>query len=245
MKVRFLSSDSHTLDGRSRHGPNMVSPWLKEAMSAYNQDSQAKVDEYVAQVHLPGKILESILSWAFEALPDEILVGLEVDSKQHHLPEVDARFSGNKSQNNLFAGQGLVISEAVLMNRGNSYSVHHLPEEWTDEIFGVERGPRAGRFTHWLHTHPNCVAIPSEADADAAQSTDGVDMILGIEFTPEGFNPWFDDVEGERRKLSREKRTILGIAPTGHHIHSLELIGFHKRGMAINVVLIDDDGQAY
>jgi len=240
-----MDSDSHTLDGRSRCGPNMVSPWLKDAMSTYNRESQAKVDEYVAQVHLPGRILDSILSWAFEALPDEILVGLEVDSKKHHLLEVDARFSGKKSQDNLFAGQGLVIHEAVLMNRGDSYSVHHLPEEWTDEIFGAERGPRAGRFTHWLHTHPNCVAIPSDADADAAQSTDGVDMILGIEFTPEGLNPWFDDVEGERRKLSREKRTILGIAPTGHRIHSLELIGFHKRGMAINVVLIDDDGQSY
>ena len=240
-----MSGASHTLDGRSRCGPYMVSPWLKDAMRMYNSDSEAKADEYVAQVHLPGRILESILSWSLEALPDEILVGLEVDPKKSHRPEVDARFSGNKRKNNLFAGQGLVISEAVMMNRGDSYSVHHLPEEWTDEIFGAERGPRAGRFTHWLHTHPNCVAIPSDADADAAQSTDGVDMILGIEFTPEGLNPWFDGVKGQRRKLSRENRTTLGVAPTGHRIHSLELIGFHKRGMAINVVLIDDDGQAY
>ena len=223
----------------------MVSEWLRDAMRSYNQDSLKKADEYVAQVHLPGSILESILQWSFESLPDEILVGLEVNHELPHNSDVEKIFRGSEAIDGLFAGQGYVIAEAMMVNRGDSYSVHHLPEEWTDEVFGVDRGPRAGRFTHWLHTHPNCVAIPSDADADAAQSTDGIDMILGVEFTPEGLNPWFDDVEGERRRLIQSNRETLGIAPTGHRIHSLELIGFHKRGMAINVVLIDENGMFY
>ena len=52
------------------------------------------------------------------------------------------------------------------------------------------------RFTHWLHTHPNAPAIPSMADADAAQWTEGCDMILGIKYSPKGILPWFEDVNG-------------------------------------------------
>ena len=113
-------------------------------------------------------------------------------------------------------------------------------------------GLRAGRFTHWLHTHPNCPAIPSGVDADAAQSTDGVDMILGIQFSPEGPLPWFDDIEGERRIIGektpgfqKDKRQVLGIAPTGHRIHSLESIAFHKVGLGVVVVFVNDEGIAY
>ena len=172
---------------------------------------------------------------------------------ERNLPEVEVEFEGSNQKKNLFAGQGYRIHEAKMVNRGDSFSVHHLPEEWTDEVFGSDRGPRAGRFTHWLHTHPNCPAIPSHADADAAQSTDGVDLILGIEFSPEGPLPWFDDIEGERRIIGekkswfsrRDKRQVLGIAPTGHRIHSLELIAFHKAGLGVNVVFVNDDGIAY
>ena len=78
------------------------------------------------------------------------------------------------------------MNEARIVNRGDSYSVHHLPEDWTDDIFAPDRGVRGARFTHWLHTHPNAPAIPSGADADAAQETIGVDLILGVSFSPEG-----------------------------------------------------------
>ena len=231
----------------------MVSEWLAEAMAIYNDESHHKRESYVAQVHFPSHILEEIIGWAFKSLPDEILVGLDVDSNKANIPETEQEFQSDSGKKNLFAGQGYRISEAHLVNRGDSFSVHHLPEEWTDEIFGSDRGPRAGRFTHWLHTHPNCPAIPSEADANAAQSTDGVDMILGIEFSPEGPLPWLDDVEGERRIIGekqawfkrKDKRAVLGLAPTGHQIHSLELIAFHKAGLGINVVFVNDEGQPY
>jgi proteasome lid subunit RPN8/RPN11 len=230
----------------------MVSDWLADAVAIYNDESHNRRDEYVAQVHFPARILEDILGWALKALPDEILVGLDV-SMERNLPEVEVEFQGSNQKKNLFAGQGYRIHEAKMVNRGDSFSVHHLPEEWTDEVFGSDRGPRAGRFTHWLHTHPNCPAIPSHADADAAQSTDGVDLILGIEFSPEGPLPWFDDIEGERRIIGekkswfskKDKRQVLGVAPTGHRIHSLELIAFHKAGLGVNVVFVNDDGIAY
>jgi hypothetical protein len=34
----------------------------------------------------------------------------------------------------------------------------------------------------------------------------------------------------------------LGRASTGHRIHGLELIAFHRTGVGINVVLVDDEG---
>ena len=134
-----------------------------------------------------------------------------------------------------------------------------MPEEWVDELFASDRGSRGARFTHWMHTHPNCVAIPSAADADAAQHTQGVDMILGIEFSPEGPLPWFEDAEGVRRPLnpepkekqgwgswrSRQRKTTIGRASTGHSIHGLELIAFHRTGVGVNVLLVDDKGRPY
>jgi len=38
---------------------------------------------------------------------------------------------------------------------------------------------------------------------------------------------------------------VLGVAPTGHRIHSLELIAFHKAGLGVNVVFVNEDGIAY
>jgi len=241
----------------------MVDAWLAEAMSAYNAESLANRDGYRGLVHIPGDVLETILLWSLESLPDEILVGLDADTNRAHRDEVDELFRGVDHEDGLFAGEGQVLGDVTIVNRGDSWSVHHVPEEWTDGIFAESRGPRGGRFIHWLHTHPNAVAIPSEQDADAAQHTLGVDMILGIEFSPEGPLPWFEDTEGVRRRLQpdevapvREKRgwggwrrkrqrPILGVAPTGHRIHGLELISFHRSGCGINVILVDEEGFPY
>ncbi len=246
----------------------MVDAWLVEAMAAYNADSLTNRDGYRGLVQIPGETLETILLMALESLPDEILVGLDGDNDRPHRAEVDELFRGADHEDGLFAGEGHVLGDATLVNRGDSWSVHHVPEEWTDGIFAESRGPRGGRFIHWLHTHPNAVAIPSEQDADAAQHTHGVDMILGIEFSPEGPLPWFEDADGVRRRLQpdevapveqaeqargrrgwggwrRRQKPILGVAPTGHRIHGLELISFHRSGSGINVIFVDDDGLPY
>lgn len=232
----------------------MVASWLVEAATTYNAHSLEERDGYPAFVLLPSRHLEAILAWAFEALPDEILIGFDPEPGVLSDRALVDRLAGVEHRGDLFAGQGGVIGGPHLVNRGDSYSVHHVPEEWVDDLFSADRGSRGARFTHWMHTHPNCVAIPSAADADAAQHTEGVDMILGIEFSPEGPLPWFEDAEGVRRPLEpdrprkrgwggwRRRRPVLGRASTGHSIHGLELIAFHRTGVGINVFLVDDDG---
>ena len=245
----------------------MVEPWLINAAVAYNRQSFEQKDGYVGLILLPIEHLETVLNWSFQSLPDEILVGFDPNQNLPHNQEIHDFFIGSDHRVELHQGEGLVLGEPHLVNRGDSFSVHHIPEEWVDDIFAQERGGRGSRFTHWLHTHPNAVAIPSNADADAAQWTSGVDMILGIQFSPSGPLPWFDEVDGVRRPLqpeeaaqradvvdssgrrgwarvrrSRDEKQILGRATTGHRIHGLELISFHRTGVGINVVLVDEEG---
>ena len=245
----------------------MVEPWLVDAAVAYNRQSFEQKDGYVGLILLPIEHLETVLNWSFQSLPDEILVGFDPNQNLPHNQEIHDFFIGSDHRVELHQGEGLVLGEPHLVNRGDSFSVHHIPEEWVDDIFAQERGGRGSRFTHWLHTHPNAVAIPSNADADAAQWTSGVDMILGIQFSPSGPLPWFDEVDGVRRPLqpeeavqradvvdssgrrgwararrSRDEKQILGRATTGHRIHGLELISFHRTGVGINVVLVDEEG---
>ena len=226
----------------------MVDKWLIESMIEYNSESLIHKESYAGVLHIPGKLFSKLLNWTFQSLPDEILIGIDIDSKKPHKEEVDLLFMGSEHVKNLFAGQGYVIGEAEIVNRGDSYSVHHLPEEWTDGIFETTRGVRGGRFIHWLHTHPNAPALPSRPDAEASQETLGVDMILGVRFSPEGPLPWIENLndidENTRRKLSQGKK-VIGIARTGHLIHGLEIIAFHRTGLGINVIFVDNEGYPY
>ncbi|MCS5532416.1 MAG: hypothetical protein NZ780_06400, partial [Candidatus Poseidoniales archaeon] len=198
----------------------MIPIWLHEAASQYNRQSLANRDAYAAVLLMPIQNLATILDWTFQSLPDEILVGMDSDHERANPKEVEEAYAGADHDTGLFAGQGYLLDEPRLVNRGDSYEVHHVPEEWMDGLFSKDRGSRGSRFTHWLHTHPNAPAIPSGADADAAQWTEGTDMILGIRFTPEGHLPWFDDVDGVRRPLRELDDTgALGRAKTGHLIH--------------------------
>ena len=164
----------------------MVDEWLVKSAQKYNKQSLENKDGYPAFILMPITTLEKIINWTFESLPDEILVGMDPNPDMKNPKKIDDLYRGVNFQNKLFAGQGYILGEPHLVNRGDAFSVHHVPEEWNDEIFGEERGVRGGRFTTWLHTHPNAPAIPSMADADAAQWTEGCDMILGVRFSPEG-----------------------------------------------------------
>ena len=228
----------------------MVDEWLVKSAHKYNKQSLENKDGYPAFILMPITTLEKIINWTFQSLPDEILVGMDPNPEIKNPKKIEDLYRGVNFQNKLFAGQGYILGEPHLVNRGDAFSVHHVPEEWNDGIFGEERGVRGGRFTTWLHTHPNAPAIPSMADADAAQWTEGCDMILGVRFSPEGIFPWFDDIEGTRRKLTPQEidqkiddlKPHIGTAITGHRIHELELISFHKRGFGINIILTDDEG---
>ena len=223
-----------------------IPDWLFTAAQRYNLTSLENREAYAGLVAIPLTSLSEILEWTFRSLPDEILVGIDVDNEKMDCSDGLSRYIGSSNEPGLFAGQGMLVGRPHLVNRGDSYEVHHVPEEWVDGLFSEDRGPRGGRFTHWLHTHPNAPAVPSGADAEAAQFTEGVDMILGVWFSPEGAAPWFNDVEGVRRPLTElpdeEDRPVIGRAVTGHRIHGVELIAFHRRGLAINVVLTDSDG---
>ena len=223
----------------------VIPQWLHDAARDYNAHSRENRDAYAAVLLMPIQNLATILDWTFQSLPDEILVGMDVDHELANPREVVEAFAGADQNFGLFAGQGYLLGEPHLVNRGNSFEVHHVPEEWMDGLFSVDRGSRGGRFTHWLHTHPNAPAIPSGADADAAQWTEGTDMILGVRFTPEGYLPWFDDVDGVRRPLTDlDDSTALGRARTGHLIHGLDLICFHRTGLGVNLVITDARGNA-
>ena len=223
----------------------MIPIWLHEAASRYNSQSLANRDAYAAVLLMPIQNLATILDWTFQSLPDEILVGMDPDNNRPNPKEVVEAYSGADQEAGLFAGQGYLLGKPHLVNRGDSFEVHHVPEEWMDGLFSTDRGSRGSRFTHWLHTHPNAPAIPSGADADAAQWTEGTDMILGIRFSPEGYLPWFDDVDGVRRPLrDLDDSGALGRAKTGHLIHGLDLICFHRTGLGVNLVITDARGYA-
>ncbi len=231
----------------------MAQDWLLGAAASYNRHSLESRDDYAAILLMPIKTLSDIIEWTFRSLPDEILVGIDPDVDLPHPEGVDTRFSGIDFQARLFAGQGFVLGNPHLVNRGDSFSVHHVPEEWIDGLFAKDRGSRGGRFTHWIHSHPNAVAVPSGADAEAAQWTEGCDMILGVRFSPEGLLPWFDEVGGTRRRLSQEDSVysgdillndlpVIGRAATGHRIHGLEIIAFHRTGLGINLIITNSNG---
>lgn len=231
----------------------MADDWLERSAASYNKHSLESKDDYAAILLMPVDTLSEIIEWTFRSLPDEILVGIDPDISRPHPDGVNKRFTGSDFQSGLFAGQGYVLGEPHLVNRGDSFSVHHVPEEWIDGIFTEDRGSRGGRFTHWIHSHPNAVAVPSEADADAAQWTEGCDMILGVRFSPEGLLPWFDEVGGTRRRLSpgsnsvksekgKDSLPVIGRAVTGHLIHGLEVIAFHRTGLGINLIITDSEG---
>jgi len=102
---------------------------LVEAMRSYNAESYSMRHAYAAQLHIPGPLFRDLVIWALQSLPDEILVGLDVNADRKNIEEVESAFEGQECVSNLFGGQGYVVKEAHVVNRGDSYSVHHLPEK--------------------------------------------------------------------------------------------------------------------
>ena len=136
------------LDGTSE----MVEQWLEELMVSYNLDSFESKNSYTAQVHLRGELFEKLIWWALKSLPDEILVGMDIDANSPHNQEVEELFLSEQNVNGLFQSQGFCINEAHIVNRGNSFSVHHLPEDWTDDIFlQVVALELVGSLTGFIH----------------------------------------------------------------------------------------------
>ena len=79
----------------------MVEAWLVKLMQGYNHESYEQRAGYLAQVHMPGHVFQSLIWWALQSLPDEILVGIDIDAERPHRVEVEHYFSGDEVHNQL------------------------------------------------------------------------------------------------------------------------------------------------
>ena len=94
-----------SFDGRG-DGDSMVEAWLEDLMTSYNRDSHEQRAGYLAQVHMPGEVFQSLVWWALQALPDEILVGIDIDAEKPHRKDVETFFEGDEVHHRLFQGRG-------------------------------------------------------------------------------------------------------------------------------------------
>jgi proteasome lid subunit RPN8/RPN11 len=216
--------------------------WLADAVESYNRDSFDQRDRYPTFLLIPLETLRTVIEWAMESIPDEVLIGFDPDPDRPN-PEYSEDLFGPSRPS--FSGHGYLLGAPHIVNVGDSYSVHHVPEEWTDGVFSEERGARGSRFSSFLHSHPNAYAHPSQSDAEAAQWTEGVEMILGVRFSPAPLGlEWYDQEEGHRRDLNSEPGDELPVMTTfaGRKIHGFELIGYMRNGEAVNLVITEEDG---
>ncbi|MEC9458313.1 MAG: hypothetical protein VYD27_05030 [Candidatus Thermoplasmatota archaeon] len=221
----------------------MAEDWLEAAATIYNRDSFEQRERYATHLLIPMEVLRTVMRWSMEAIPDEVLIGLDYDSEKPNPESVESFFGPAKT---VFAGYGFLLGEPHIVNVGDSFSVHHVPEEWTDRVFSEERGARGSRFASFLHSHPNAYAHPSRADAEAAQWTEGVEMILGIRFSPAPMGlEWFDEEDGHRRDLRPDSEEDLPILTrvAGRSIHAFELIGYTRNGAGVNLLITTEDGE--
>ena len=217
--------------------------WLLDAASSYNRDSYDQRDRYSTHLLIPVETLRTVIEWSMESIPDEVLIGFDPDAERPNPEHVDDAFGHSQS---VFSGHGYLLGPPHIVNVGDSFSVHHVPEEWTDGVFSEERGARGSRFSSFLHSHPNAYAHPSQADAEAAQWTDGVEMILGIRFSPAPLGlEWFDEEDGHRRDLNPDSAGGLPVLSqvAGRKIHGFELIGYMRNGEGVNLLVTTEEGE--
>jgi proteasome lid subunit RPN8/RPN11 len=177
-----------------------------------------------------------------ESIPDEVLIGFDPDPGRANPEEVEMVFGPSQTT---FSGCGFLLGTPHIVNIGDSYSVHHVPEEWTDGVFSEERGARGSRFSSFLHSHPNAYAHPSQADAEAADWTEGVEMILGVRFSPAPLGlEWYDEEDGHRRDLNPDQGGDLPVLArvAGRKVHGFELIGYLRNGEGVNLLITTEDG---
>ena len=132
--------------------------WLLDAAEAYNNDSYEQRDRYSTHLLIPVETLRTVIEWSMESIPDEVLIGFDPDPDRPNPRHVDDAFGPSQSS---FSGHGFLLGIPHIVNVGDSFSVHHVPEEWTDGVFSEERGARGSRFSSFLHSHPNAYAHPS------------------------------------------------------------------------------------
>ena len=219
-----------------------MSDWLLGAVGAYNLDSYEQRERYSTHLLIPIETMRTVIRWSMESIPDEVLIGFDPDPERPNPEMVEDVFGPAQTT---FSGYGYLLGTPHIVNVGDSYSVHHVPEEWTDGVFSEERGARGSRFASFLHSHPNAYAHPSEADAEAADWTEGVEMILGVRFSPAPLGlEWYDEEESHRRDLNPEHVGEMPVLArvAGRKVHGFELIGYLRNGEGVNILITEGDG---
>ena len=219
-----------------------MSDWLLDAVGAYNLDSYEQRERYSTHLLIPIETMRTVIRWSMESIPDEVLIGFDPDPERPNPEMVEDVFGPAQTT---FSGYGYLLGTPHIVNVGDSYSVHHVPEEWTDGVFSEERGARGSRFASFLHSHPNAYAHPSEADAEAADWTEGVEMILGVRFSPAPLGlEWYDEEESHRRDLNPEHVGEMPVLArvAGRKVHGFELIGYLRNGEGVNILITEQDG---
>lgn len=179
----------------------------RDLAADFNGWSLEHRDDFASQAFLDLETLRRIIRWGLDRLPNEILVGIDYGDREVPPETLEATRSANQKQG-LFGGFGRIMDAPELVNEGSEESVQHVPSEWLIH--------RKRAWDNFLHTHPNAPAMPSRADANAVQSSYGIDMILGL---------WF---KGERQ--------------SGYQIEGIELSGYNRGGYGINVIVVDFHG---
>ena len=196
--------------------------WLVEAASSYNRDSYEQREMYSTHLLMPIETLRTVIQWSMETIPDEVLIGFDPDPERPNPEHVERAFGPAQST---FSGHGFLLGEPRIVNVGDSF--------------------RGSRFSSFLHSHPKAYARPSQSDAEAADWTEGVEMILGVRFSPAPLGlEWFDDDDSHRRGLGSDTKgeleTLAKVA--GRSIHAFELIGYLRNGEGVNLLITDQVG---
>ena len=216
--------------------------WLLEAAATYNHESYEQRDRYGCHICIPVETIRTVIRWSMESLPDEVLIGFDPDPSRPNPEAVEEVFGPPSAA---FSGSGYLLGEPHLCNVGDSFSVAMIPEEWVDGVFSEERGSRGSSFSSWLHSHPNAMAGPSQADAEASDWTDGVEFILGvmIQDPPVGLE-WYEQEGVHRRRLGLDPDGDLPVLArvAGRKILGFELVGFIRGGLGVNILITDEHG---
>ncbi len=217
--------------------------WLLEAATAYNRESYEQRERYGCHICIPVETIRTVIRWSMESIPDEVLIGFDPDPSRPNPEAVEKVFGPPTSS---FSGSGYLLGEPHLCNVGDSFSVEMIPEEWVDGVFSEERGSRGSSFSSYLHSHPNAMAGPSQADAEAARDwAQGVEFILGvmIQDPPVGLE-WYEQEGVHRRRLGLDPEGDLPVLARvgGRKILGFELVGYIRSGLGCNILITDEDG---
>ena len=102
-----------------------MSDWLLGAAEAYNLDSYEQKERYSTHLLIPIETMRTVIRWSMESIPDEVLIGFDPDPERPNPEEVELVFGPSQST---FSGYGYLLGTPHIVNVGDSYSVHHVPE---------------------------------------------------------------------------------------------------------------------